>query len=182
MSDASTSYSRPPRRWPFYVSLFINGVLIAALAFGLWQMWHFREMMRSTGGPPGLWMPRQIERLLPEESRKKVEAIRTKHKDEFKPLFAASRTARDNLFKAFDAEPFDAAQMQAALTAVRQADSAIAEATGQVMLEIATSLTPEERKLVRDAAPKRGDRGKNLGGPDGPGGPPDNGDVPPPPP
>lgn len=171
----SESVQRPPRRWPFYVSLFLNGVLVATLAFGLIAIKRFRDRAETMGA----WMPRQIERVLPEGSRGKVEAIREKHRDEFRPLFRATRDAREALAKALETEPFDAEAARAAFAKVREADAALAQATSEVMVEIASALTPEERKLVRDAARRHGPRGRGKGGPMGPPPGPD-GALPPP--
>lgn len=173
---SQTVTERRPRRWPLYLSLFLNVVLIAAIAFGAWQLSKWRDRL----GPMSGWMPREVERVLPEASREKVKVVREKYRGTFQPLFAAGRDARDKLTAVLAAEPFDPAAARAAFAAVRQADAALAEATSEVMVEIASVLTPEERKLVRDAAHERKrkggkrDRGEDM--------PPPDGDIPPPPP
>lgn len=183
MSDSGLSAARP-RRWPFYASLFVNVVLITVLAVGAWRIHNFRNAM-TAGGMGGFWMPRQIEQALPEGPREKVRKIRESYTPKLKPLFETSSTARNAVRDAVDAEPFDADKLRAALKQMREADAAVAEATGEMVIEIATSLTPEERgrvrQAMRDQRPRRGGRGQ--GGPAWPGGPGEpGGPMPPPPP
>jgi uncharacterized membrane protein len=180
--------TRRPRRWPLYASLFLNVVLITAIAAGAWRVAQWRDGPRMAGP----WMPRQIEQILPDASREKVREIRKARQGEMRPLFATARQARDVLRTTIDAEPFDPAAMRAALAGVREADSAIATAAGDMMVEIATVLTPEERRLVRDKVrelgprhkgnQKRDDKKDKDGGGDDVEGPPLDGDMPPPPP
>ncbi len=174
MSDADVIV-RPRRRWPLYASLFLNVVLLTALALGAWRVAQFRNAMADGG--MGMWLPRQIERSLPEGAREKVRTIRDAHAPTLRPLFQAARQARDAVRMAVEAEPFDAAQLRAAVLAMRDADSAVAAETGEMMIEIATVLTPDERRQVRqalrDRRPGRAGRGPGeRGGPDGPPPPP----------
>ncbi|BCW89892.1 hypothetical protein sos41_30600 [Alphaproteobacteria bacterium SO-S41] len=168
MSDTTVTV-RPRRRWPLYASLFINVVLLTVLALGAWRVHQFRNAM-GDGGMGGFWLPRQIERALPDGARDKVRKIREAHAAELRPLFLAAGTARDGVRDAVDAEPFDGEKLRAALKTMRDADAAVAEATGEMVIEIANALTPEERGRVRQAMRDRRP-GKDDRGPGGPGGP-----------
>lgn len=182
MSETVIIPPRKPRRWPLYASLFLNVILLTVLALGAWRIQQFRD---GIGGELGAWLPRQIERALPADAAAKVKAIRVSHAAEFKPLFQAARSARNAVRKALDTEPFDAAALKAALGSMRDADAAIAAATANVVVEIASVLSPAERALVREKAKelrKHPGRGRGPGRPGaegpGPGGP---GDMPEPP-
>lgn len=186
MSEATTVPVHKPRRWPLYASLFINVVLITVLALGAWKVLQFRRGFED--GPMGGWLPRQIERVLPSESASRVRAIREAHAGEFKPLFENARSARSAVRKALDTEPLDSAGLKAALLAMREADSAIAAATAGVIVEIAGTLSPAERQLVREKArdfrkhPRRSGRGsgERRDGRSGEEGPPPGEMAPPP--
>ncbi|MCC6919929.1 MAG: periplasmic heavy metal sensor [Alphaproteobacteria bacterium] len=186
MSDTATPAARPSRRWPLYLSLFLNVVLLTALGFFVARVMEWRD------GPMGMgpWMPGQVENALPEDARAKVREIRKAHADELKPLFDNVRTAREGIRTAMDAEPFSADGLSAALAAMRRADQAVAEVTAKVIVEMASALTPDERRQVRDNfrdRMKERRHGKDRGGDrdcpgpgDGP--PPPDGALPPPPP
>ena len=188
MSDIPTSPARKPRRWPLYVSLFVNVVLITILAITAWRIYQVRQPSAADGIGP--WMPRQVERVLPAEARAKVARIREAHRDEFRPLFENARESRNAVRQALAQEPFEAEKLSAALRAMREADAAIAVATAGVVVEIATVLSPEERMLVRKSIRERrgGPRGDRVPGgpppgepPPGEGPPPGAEDFPPPP-
>ncbi len=185
MSETTTLPPRPARRWPLYLSLFLNVVLLTALAFFVARVMEWRD------GPMGMgpWMPGQVENALPEDARAKVREIRKAHADELKPLFDGVRVAREGIRKAMDAEPFSAEGLSGALAEMRRADQAVAEVTAKVIVEMASALTPEERRQVRDNFRERmkerrhgKDRGgdKDCPGPDGLPPPPPE-DLPPPP-
>lgn len=170
-----------PRRWPLYLSLFLNVVLIAFIVAAGWKI----RQARETFGGLGPWMPNQIEKVLPRDAAEKVRKIRLSHAAEFRPLFEAVRTSREAVRKQLDAEPFDPQALKAALVTMREADSAITDATVDVIVEIAAALTPAERALVREKARdfKRGPRREGRGAPP-PGDPPIGippGEMPPPP-
>lgn len=195
MSDVNAVTTQKPRRWPLYASLFLNVVLITVLAIGAWRIHQARD---AFGAGLGAWLPRQIERVLPDETAARVKAIRERHAAEFKPLFENARAARDAVRKALDSEPFDQAGLKTALAAMREADAAVAEKTADVIVEIAATLSPAERQLVREKAkelrmrPGKGprgagrERGELPPPPEGPMGepvpPPPDGEEPPPPP
>lgn len=181
MTDTPTPAPGKPRRWPLYVSLFLNVVLVTVLAFGAWRIHQFRETFGAEALGP--WMPRQVERVLPPQARDKVVAIRKAHADAFRPLFEKARAARREVRQALEAEPFVPGRLGDALRTMREADSAVAEATAGMIVEIATVLTPEERAMVRKAMrERRGPRGDfGPGEPGGPGAPPQEPPAGPPP-
>lgn len=191
MSQTTLPPAQMPRRWPLYASLFLNVVLITVLAFGAWHIHEarggreprdsFRDYAVSG------WLPRQVERVLPAESATKVRAIREAHAAKIVPLFKASRDARDAVRHALGAEPFDTAALKAALLSMREADGAIATATAEMIVEIASTLSPAERQLVREKArelrkrpPGRERDGRGRGREMRGEGPPPPGDLPPP--
>lgn len=180
MSEVSAVQARRGR-WPFYLSLFLNIVLVTVIVLGAWRVMQWRDGPIGMG--MGLWMPRQVEHALPEGARQKVKAIREAHADEFKTLFGGVREAREGIRTAIDAEPFSAEALRSALAEMRRADNALADTTSKMVVEIASVLTPEERKQVRDAFRENMRKGRRGG--DGPPGPPPgvgDGMGPPPPP
>ncbi len=185
MSDVTTVAVQKPRRWPLYVSLFLNVVLITVIVLGMWRIHQFRRDFE--GGPMGGWLPGQIERVLPSETAAKVKAIREAHADKVRQLWKAAREARAAMRQALDADPLDVAALKAAVTATRDADAALATETGAIIVEMAENLTATERMLVREKIkdlrkqPRRSKPGKDgrMDGP-GPGG--EHPDGPPPPP
>jgi uncharacterized membrane protein len=169
--------AQKPRRWPFYASLFLNVVLITVLALGAWKIGQFRRAFED--GPMGGWLPRQIERVLPNETAAKVKKIREAHADKVRELWKAARDARGAMRSALDADPLDAAALKAAVTATRDADAALATETGAIIVEMAENLTAAERMLVREKIKdlrkqprpgKPGREGRDRDGPP-PGGP-----------
>ncbi len=201
MSDVTTVSAQRPRRWPLYASLFLNVVLITVLALGAWkvhQVRHDFERVRQEfeSGPMGGWLPREIERVLPSETAAKVKKIREAHADKVRELWKVARAARGAMRQALDADPLDVAALKAAVTAARDADTALATETGAIVVEMAENLTAAERMLVREKIkdlrkpPRRGKDGKDGPGrgdrPDGPPMPPpeagpDGAPLPPPP-
>lgn len=161
MSDLPPAPAKS-RRWALYVSLFVNVALLTALALGAWRVSEFRD--RMAGAPAAPWMPRQIERALPEDSRGKVRAIREAHHGELRDLVHAVRRTREDVRAAFDAEPFDADALRGALEAMRKADDALAVKTGALTVEIAAALTPEERAMVRERLKKGPDERERRSG------------------
>lgn len=174
MSDVTVS-PRRPRRWPLYASLFLNVVLITVIAIGAWDVMKFRERVALGVGP---WLPRQIERALPDEAKEKVRPIFDANRDGFRELFRSARRSHEAVRTALEAEPFSPDALREALQAKTQAELALSNKSADIVLEIVSVLTPEERKQVRDAIrehkPRKGkDRDR-----DGEQGPP----PPPPPP
>lgn len=162
MSQTIAPVSRT-RRWPLYVSLFLNVVLITVIVIGGWKIRQAREAF----GGLGPWMPNQIEKVLPRDAAEKVKRIKAAHADEFRPLFVAMRTTREAVRRQLDAEPFDAVALKATLLKMHEADAAIAGATANVVVEIAAELSPAERALVREKARdfRNGPRGRDGAGP-----------------
>lgn len=197
MSDVTSVSPQKPRRWPLYASLFLNVVLITVLALGAWKFSQVRRHWEDA--PMGAWLPREIERVLPNETAAKVAKIREAHADTVKALWKAAREARAAMRSALEADPLDVAALRKAVTDMRDADAALATETGAIIVEMAENLTAAERMLVREKVkdlrkqPRRGKprgeggpgplgpRGEGLEGPP-PGGPgePDDGMMPPP--
>lgn len=145
MSEATISR---PRRWPLYASLFLNVLLITVLAIGAWRI----NQARDAWGAGRAWLPNQIEKVLPPDAAAKVRKIKQSHAAEFRPLFRASREAREAVRRQLAVEPFDGPALREALATMQGADAAIAAATADVVVEIAGALSPAERALVREKA------------------------------
>ncbi len=160
--------SMPPvcRRWPLYVSLFVNVALIALLVAGAWRI-HIARQNIMTGG----LMTAQAERTLEEPARSRVRAVREAHQGELRPLSEAFRAARRKAEAAFDAEPFDQAAFSSTLADLRAARTKLDEARDSMMAEMAAQLSSNDRKKMRARMKKSGRDGEK--GPNGPAGSPD---------
>jgi uncharacterized membrane protein len=83
---------------------------------------------------------------LPEARRKALWTVTEGERASVRPLRRALREAREEFLKALVAEPFDIARFSAAQDHMLEADRKAREAVHKLYSEIATNLTPAERR------------------------------------
>ncbi len=119
--------------------------------------------------PPGRWWerPRAAERLaLSAEQRARLEELTIRHARELADLKAEVEKAEIDLRAAADREPFDAAAVRRAFTALQQARSRMEAQRFEMLLAIRETLTAPQwallkeltREWVRDATRDAGGR------------------------
>ena len=155
---------KPKRSTTLIVSLCINFFLVGVIAAGaLGALHHFQR----SGGDRDGFDPRALMHMLPDARRTELEPLLHGSRDEVRALLDAARDAREDAYRAFKQETFDAAAFDAAMTKVRTADDAVARATQTIIAEIAAKLSPDERaRLARHLIERRWD--DHRGGRHGP--------------
>lgn len=134
-----------------FVSLAINLFLGGAMV-GRWG-WHGGH--HDGGGRP--WGAKfWLGRALGEEAAPKVEKLWDAHRAKLKPLRAEAKQARGAIHAALSATPFNSAAYAKALDVSLEKRTAIRANHHAFMIELAATLTPEQRaKLAKFAGRKR---------------------------
>jgi uncharacterized membrane protein len=148
MSDAAASWSRPAagatsRRMlvALVVSLALNLIVIGLVAGAAWR---FHGMhWAGRGVTPNLL---GYASTLPTDRRKALWNSTAEKRQHMRPLRRDLRNAREEAIKALTAEPFDKQRFMAAQTRLLQANQQAREAVYALYAEIATQMTPEERR------------------------------------
>jgi uncharacterized membrane protein len=128
------------------VSLIVNLVLVGFVA----------GRMSGFGPPPGFGPDPtsgffRLLGFLPEERRAAIAPELRKQMSALLPMLRKMRTDQRDVFETLTAEPFDAAALEAALTDLRTNLTAAQVASHRSFVEMAKSLTPEERKSLAHA-------------------------------
>lgn len=128
----------------------------------------------SAGRPPGSVDPMlsglHMVRALPEARRDELRPLLRASFRDMRPEMRRMWRAQRRIDAALDAEPFAAAELEAALAEFRGALLATQQRSHQAVVELASVLTPAERRLLREAMavpPRRhhrGDDGPHPGG------------------
>ena len=110
---------------------------------------HPRGPVSLFGATEALGNPKPIKRLL------------RKHMKDFKPKRKELREARHRIAQALAAEPFDPKSLNKELGNLREVTRDSQRAIHNALVDLAVSLTPEERRLLSQS-PRlwRGDRGR----------------------
>lgn len=144
----------PTRKALFYGSLALNvfliGVLVAAWTIPHGGRWHhFRH------GPPEMFS------IMHGIGGDEAEAIRERHKSEIRARIDTVRSARADVAAKLAAEPFDAAAFANSLGVLQQASNEAQVAFHAAFLELAPTLSPEERARLakRMSRGGKGDKG-----------------------
>jgi len=134
-----------------FLSLVVN-LLVGGAMIGHWG-WHGDHHDR--GGKH--WSARfWLKHALGDKGAPKVEKLWEAHRAQLKPLRAASKQARSDVHAALSAKDFDAEAYARALDASLQKSMAIRATHHAFMIELAATLTPEQRaKLAEFAGRKR---------------------------
>jgi len=137
-----------PRRFPLWLfasaalNVLLIGVIIGAAAGGV------RLASREAPAIERLTAGAAAFRALPEDKRAALRADLRRTFRETRALRAASAEAREAVFDAAIAEPYDAARMRAALERWRIANAAAQAAWQDAVAEAVGDLSPEERRAV----------------------------------
>ncbi|GAB3726513.1 hypothetical protein GCM10028862_01890 [Luteimonas pelagia] len=139
-------------RWVLVASLALNVALLAGFA---WQHLHDDGPRH---GPPGhplrggmMPSPRLLRGALPAERQAVVDAILEKHRAGIRASVRDVFEARRAVHAQLTADTVDADAMEAAFADLRTHDAAAASAVQAMLTDLATELTPEERRAVADA-------------------------------
>lgn len=166
-APSATTAAPRPRRTLLIISLCVNFLLVGLIVGGLFVAWQRAAAGGGGGNQP--FNPRVLAQMLPPDGRAKVQGIIRANALTFLPLQREARLARLQVYRAFRAEPFEPAAFDAAMDRMRAADTAVLDAGQKLMLEIATKLTPEERRIVGDEIRarrwQRRGQAPGLGGP-----------------
>lgn len=141
-------------RGPFAVALLV--VVFLSLAANL----VVAGFVVSRFGPPPGRGGGDIERIVaigirafpPEIQKAIVDGSKAK-RDEMKTLIDSVKDARQRMFEAMRADPFDPAALEAAYADLRQKTSVLQEAGQQIVLDAVANASPEVRSRIR---PPRG--------------------------
>lgn len=124
----------------------------------------------STGRPPGNVDPMlsglHMVRALPEARRNELRPLLRASFRDMRPELRRMWRAQRRVDAALGAEPFAAAELEAALAEFRGALVATQQASHQAIVELASVLTPAERQLLREAMARPSPRHHHRG--DGP--------------
>jgi hypothetical protein len=92
-------------------------------------------------------------RAFPPEIQKAIVDGSKAKRDEMKTLIDSVKDARQRMFEAMRADPFDPAALEAAYADLRQKTSVLQEAGQQIVLDAVANASPEVRSRIR---PPRG--------------------------
>ncbi len=146
MAATASIESAGDRRWlvtVLVVSLAVNMMLIGTA--GGYLLRNSSDLAGTTVSPlaPNLL---GYASSLPENRRKALWTVTEDERAGVRPLRRALRDAREEFLKALVAEPFDVARFSAAQDHLLEADRKAREAVHKLYAEIATNLTPAERR------------------------------------
>lgn len=143
-------------------SVAVNLFFVGAIGY---RMAQFQERREARPLPPNLgW----IVRDLPADRREELADELRAGAEEIMPLRRAVFASQRQVSELMAAPDFDAAALQRAFTALREASNRYQQATQSQAIAILAELTPEERQSVREFVRRRGAR-DNFGGPGRPG-------------
>ena len=111
---------------------------------------------RFAGPRPGGDIERIVAigiRAFPPEIRKAIVDGSKAKRDEMKSLVDSVKEARQRMFEAMRADPFDPAALETAYADLRQKTSVLQEAGQQIVLDAVANASPEVRSRIR---PPRG--------------------------
>jgi uncharacterized membrane protein len=91
-----------------------------------------------------------FSRTLPAERRAVIRKTLQKDRASLKPLWVEMRQAREGVAAVIVAEPFDKAQLKAAIDKINEAEGKLKQAGLTIFLSTAEQLTSDERHALRD--------------------------------
>ena len=136
------SPGRGPSRWIYgvlVVSLGLNLLMVGGAAGAFWK--HFR-------GHPGHGLTGFV-RGLPEDRQPVLEQLIANEKSKIRPMRKDIRSAWGESNDALGVEPFEKEKMKAALARMNDSELKMRTAISDAIVELASQLTSEERKLLK---------------------------------
>ena len=124
------------------VNLFLGGLMLGRW-FDPHPSRHRAERSTTEGGAPG-WM----HRALGPEGAPALEEAWEAHAAEIAPLREAMRRSREAVTATLEAEPFDRQAYAAALAEMRDGMDRFYTAINDVMIDVVSQLTPDQRRAV----------------------------------
>lgn len=151
-----------PRRW-------IKWALVASVALNLFFIGAATTRYFMPGGPERMAMSSQMQ-LFPRkffaelDKPRRTELLRVfrSYDPAFREGRAAARAQIRELAAALDAEPYDAAKVQAAVEGFTARSNSLAASGGEAAMTLIGKLTPEERKLLARQLILREDNMRSL--------------------
>jgi uncharacterized membrane protein len=138
-------------------NLLVGGIVAGAMFDG-------GRNARLAGASYVQLVPRSFFRSLPHDRREALMQIVRGHKDDLRVLRKASDGASLKLADALDKEPFTLDDVRKTVTDFSTGTESLAARGGDIVVQIVTQLSPEERKLLAAAIRDRDLRGKKKGG------------------
>jgi uncharacterized membrane protein len=135
--------------WALVASLALNLFLAGVLGARLWREQQWRERA-AVAGPLG-----RITAAMPESARDKVKAVTEPRQQELRDRSREARRARNEAMQALAADNFDRTRANAAFAEARQRFNAMSDLMQSVLIEVAATLTPEERVQFRERMAER---------------------------
>ncbi len=160
MTDSIQPPVRRHRRWPLWLSLALNVLLIAFIVAGAIRLREWRD--RGSDFGPGL-RPQEIVRMLPPDARPAASEILRRELGDSRAQVRASREARAEVYRLLGATPFDADAFRAAVERMRASDAAIGDRAAGAIVSIVASLNDVDRKVLQLEIEKRMRRGSGRG-------------------
>ena len=143
------------KRW-LIASLVLNLFLAGGIAGGAWRWWHVQQ--GAATAPAAAAQARGLrfaaDDLAPEQRQK----FRLGLRDARREVAASVKAARDGrleVLKLIEANQFDRAAVAAALARVREADTAARARVETSVVEFASTLSVEDRKVLAAGLAKR---------------------------
>ena len=115
---------------------------------------HRPHAMRGTMMPS----PRVLRQVLPEERRAVVDAVLEEHRQPIRANVREVYQARTAVHELMTAETIDRAALDQAFADLRARDTEAATAVQAMLTELATELTPAERRALAEAVHRRPSR------------------------
>lgn len=143
------------------VSLAVN-ILVAGFFLGAWvksePVAQQTGQTRTAARPQDLGAsinPRQLLRVLPPETRQRVQRELIKGVAKPRRLMGETIEARRATWDALQADPFDLDRLEAAFEISRRSDIEFLASVHELTVDLMKTLTPEEREALRTAIQKR---------------------------
>ena len=166
MSDQSQSSKTPAKGWRWgritlIVSLALNLLFVGAIGGSMWAMW-----AGYWGGPRHHAFAGAIRHLmqeLPAERRQVARDVLKRHRAEIRPLRREVRKSRRAAARIMRQDPFDEAAFRAALGDMQKSELKIRTAIGEIAVDLAKTLTQDERRELLRGLARHGRFGRHRG-------------------
>jgi uncharacterized membrane protein len=167
MSDTGNTAAAPAKRYSWLMmaliaSLAVNLLFVGA---GVARFYVGEGPVRGLTGSQMQLIPRKFFAELDRSRRSELLGVFKSYDKQFRDGRREARAEIAVLATALEAEPYDAAQVNAAVSGFTAKSTALVATGGQAALKLIGMLTPDERKLLARHLRMRDERGR--GRPDG---------------